>query len=416
MYSFEHHGDALTLRPEGTAGAARAYVEHSVHAKRAGDPLVLPRPDVPRRAPAEGPLPAVLPGGLRGVRRPGPAVDAEMIDMLVRFLDELGIKETTVHVNSLGGPGTRARYRDALGRAPRRRKRRSSATTRSAGSRRTRSASSTRRTRATSRPSQSAPVDPRRARRRRPRALRRPAARYLDALGTPLPCRAQARARARLLHAHALRGSRTGGRARRAEALGGGGRYDGMVQRPGRPRRARDRLRARARAAACSPCPRPTCKRRSCVFLAPLGRGRRRRSARCSRASSARLGVAVDLDGRGGSLKSMLRRANASGRAHCVILGEARARARRRPGEGSRAAHAGRPAARPRRRASSPIAWRASRADRRGMTRCAAHVIRGRPSRAFAVERSLVRRGATLHDRGACALHSAVRAERRRMP
>ncbi|HEX4446887.1 MAG TPA: ATP phosphoribosyltransferase regulatory subunit, partial [Polyangiaceae bacterium] len=33
MYSFEHHGEALTLRPEGTAGAARAYVEHSVHAR-----------------------------------------------------------------------------------------------------------------------------------------------------------------------------------------------------------------------------------------------------------------------------------------------------------------------------------------------------------------------------------------------
>src|SRR5512143_1256054 len=33
MYSFERHGDALTVRPEGTAGAARAYVEHKVHTK-----------------------------------------------------------------------------------------------------------------------------------------------------------------------------------------------------------------------------------------------------------------------------------------------------------------------------------------------------------------------------------------------
>ena len=33
MYSFLHHDEPLTLRPEGTAGAARAYIEHSVHAK-----------------------------------------------------------------------------------------------------------------------------------------------------------------------------------------------------------------------------------------------------------------------------------------------------------------------------------------------------------------------------------------------
>src|SRR3954464_9398860 len=34
MYSFKHHDDELTLRPEGTAGVARAYVEHNVQAKQ----------------------------------------------------------------------------------------------------------------------------------------------------------------------------------------------------------------------------------------------------------------------------------------------------------------------------------------------------------------------------------------------
>ena len=33
MYSFARHGDELTLRPEGTAGAARAYLEHKVHSR-----------------------------------------------------------------------------------------------------------------------------------------------------------------------------------------------------------------------------------------------------------------------------------------------------------------------------------------------------------------------------------------------
>src|ERR1041384_3913382 len=33
MFTFEHHGDSLSLRPEGTASAARAYIEHTVHAR-----------------------------------------------------------------------------------------------------------------------------------------------------------------------------------------------------------------------------------------------------------------------------------------------------------------------------------------------------------------------------------------------
>src|SRR6185369_10176895 len=44
----------------------------------------------------------------------GPLCDAEMIDMLVAFLRELGVGEIQVLVNTLGSGGTRARYRDAL--------------------------------------------------------------------------------------------------------------------------------------------------------------------------------------------------------------------------------------------------------------------------------------------------------------
>src|SRR5262249_46208538 len=53
-------------------------------------------------------------GGCEVFGDPGPAVDAEMIDMLVGLLRELGIQGTSVELNSLGGPGTRARYRDRL--------------------------------------------------------------------------------------------------------------------------------------------------------------------------------------------------------------------------------------------------------------------------------------------------------------
>ena len=67
MYSFEDkmNGDLLTLRPEGTAGVVRAVVQHNLlyeGPKR----LFYIGPDVPSRAPAEGPLPPVPPGRRRG--------------------------------------------------------------------------------------------------------------------------------------------------------------------------------------------------------------------------------------------------------------------------------------------------------------------------------------------------------------
>jgi histidyl-tRNA synthetase len=67
MYSFidSMNGDALTLRPEGTAGVVRAIIEHSM-LYDGGKRSVLHRPDVPPRAPAARPLPPVPPGGRRG--------------------------------------------------------------------------------------------------------------------------------------------------------------------------------------------------------------------------------------------------------------------------------------------------------------------------------------------------------------
>ena len=45
---------------------------------------------------------------------PGPACDAEMIDLLVTFFHELGIADAEVYLNSLGGAESRAKYREAL--------------------------------------------------------------------------------------------------------------------------------------------------------------------------------------------------------------------------------------------------------------------------------------------------------------
>jgi histidyl-tRNA synthetase len=114
MYSFLHHEEPLTLRPEGTAGVARAYIEHGVHAK---EPVTrwwyggaMFRAERPQR----GRYRQFYQLGAELFGDPGPACDAEMIDMLVQFLRELRIPDLQVLVNTLGGPETRVRYRAAL--------------------------------------------------------------------------------------------------------------------------------------------------------------------------------------------------------------------------------------------------------------------------------------------------------------
>ncbi len=114
MYSFEHRGEALTLRPEGTAGAARAYVEHAVQQREPLTRWWYMGPMFRAERPQRGRYRQFFQVGAEIFGDEGPGCDAEMIDMIVGFLNELRIPGVEVFVNSLGGPDTRARYRDAL--------------------------------------------------------------------------------------------------------------------------------------------------------------------------------------------------------------------------------------------------------------------------------------------------------------
>ncbi len=115
MYSFVDKGeDALTLRPEGTASAVRAYIEHQVGAKEPVTRWFYVGPMYRRERPAKGRYRQFHQAGCEIYGDPGPFVDAEMIDMIVGFLGELGIEDVEVLVNSLGSGETRTRYRDAL--------------------------------------------------------------------------------------------------------------------------------------------------------------------------------------------------------------------------------------------------------------------------------------------------------------
>ena len=115
MYTFTDRGEkSLTLRPEGTASSVRAYVQHNVQAKEPVTKWYYLGPMYRRERPAKGRYRQFYQAGIEVFGDPGPYVDAEVIDMVVGFISDLGIDEVEVLINSIGGPDTRARYRDAL--------------------------------------------------------------------------------------------------------------------------------------------------------------------------------------------------------------------------------------------------------------------------------------------------------------
>lgn len=114
MYSFVHRSEEMTLRPEGTAGAARAFVEHKVFASAPVTKWFYVGPMFRAERPQRGRLRQFWQLGCEVYGDPGPACDAEMIDMLASFLLEWGVTDLDVLVNSVGGAESRAAYRERL--------------------------------------------------------------------------------------------------------------------------------------------------------------------------------------------------------------------------------------------------------------------------------------------------------------
>lgn len=115
MYTFTDRGDkSLTLRPEGTASAVRAYVQHSVQGREPVTKWYYIGPMYRRERPAKGRYRQFYQAGVELYGDPGPYVDAEVIDMVVGFIASLGITDVEVLVNSIGGSETRTNYTAAL--------------------------------------------------------------------------------------------------------------------------------------------------------------------------------------------------------------------------------------------------------------------------------------------------------------
>jgi histidyl-tRNA synthetase len=115
MYSFvdSMNGDALTLRPEGTAGVVRAMVEHSV-LYDGGKRLYYLGPMFRHERPQRGRYRQFHQVGVEAIGFGGPEVDAEVILMCRALWKDLGLGEVRLDLNSLGRPDERRAHRDAL--------------------------------------------------------------------------------------------------------------------------------------------------------------------------------------------------------------------------------------------------------------------------------------------------------------
>jgi histidyl-tRNA synthetase len=115
MFTFEDKaGRSLTLRPENTAGVCRAYVEHGMHKLPQPVKLWYWGPFFRHEAPQAGRFRQFTQLGAEALGSDDPSLDAELILLLAELLDRAGAGETRLRLSSLGIPATRAAYLDEL--------------------------------------------------------------------------------------------------------------------------------------------------------------------------------------------------------------------------------------------------------------------------------------------------------------
>jgi histidyl-tRNA synthetase len=115
MYTFpDRDGDSLTLRPEATTSIMRAYLESGLHVKEPVGKYYFIGPMFRYERPQKGRYRQFhqIDAEILGVQEPQP--DAELLVMLMRFLEGLGLKNLNLQINSLGEPACRGPYRDEI--------------------------------------------------------------------------------------------------------------------------------------------------------------------------------------------------------------------------------------------------------------------------------------------------------------
>ena len=318
MYTFERHDEMLTLRPEGTAGAARAYIEKTTYAREPVSRWYYIGPMFRAERPQKGRYRQFYQAGCEIYGDKGPAADAELITMLYDFFHKLGISGLDVKINSLGGAATRKRYYAALTDYFRPHEQELSEHARSRLS-----------------------INPLRILdskdpRDQQAALLAPSildvlddtdreqfnelCAMLDVLETPYRIDPRLVRGLDYYTGTLFEIASVTGELGAQNALVGGGRYDNLIEELGGPAvpaigfaMGLERLLLAVRSEQE--------KEGLDCFFAPLGSAAIRHCLRLAR-ELRQAGYVVEVDGRGGSLKSMLRRADATGTRCAIVVGE----------------------------------------------------------------------------------------------
>ncbi|MBN2493117.1 MAG: histidine--tRNA ligase [Deltaproteobacteria bacterium] len=115
MYSFsDRDGSQLTLRPEGTASAVRAYIENHVERSEPVSRWYYMGPMFRHERPQKGRYRQFHQVGAELLGAEGPAADVELIDLMVELAASLGLSGCSLELNSLGCPACRPAYRESL--------------------------------------------------------------------------------------------------------------------------------------------------------------------------------------------------------------------------------------------------------------------------------------------------------------
>ncbi len=115
MFTFEDKaGRSLTLRPENTAGVCRAYAEHGMHKLAQPVKLWTWGPFFRHEAPQAGRFRQFTQVDAEALGSDDPSLDAELILLLGEILDRVGAGELRLRLSSLGSPDTRAAYLEEL--------------------------------------------------------------------------------------------------------------------------------------------------------------------------------------------------------------------------------------------------------------------------------------------------------------
>ena len=323
MYSFLDKGDppeSLTLRPELTAGAARAWVQHEIGKNQGLTKWYYLGPAFRYEQPQSGRYRQFTTFGIELIGSPLPEADAEVILAGVDLIESLGIRNYRLRLNSLGMPEERAAYRAALLEyLTAKRDQLSPESVRRMGSNPMRVLDSKKEEDIAA--TADAPKileflsDESRAHFDRVRGL-------LDTAGVPY-----------VVDHRLVRGldyyTRTafefqGLDLGAQDALGGGGRYDGLIEQIGGPATpaigfgfGMDRLIIAAEAAGAIPNQQANLD----LFVVGLGDSARGWAAQTTR-TFRQAGLAADCDLLGRSMKAQMREANRRNARHVVIAGE----------------------------------------------------------------------------------------------